>query len=281
MVGLGLRRRFERRWIDRHPPLHQRRGVHRTPDGDGRCGNEGSALGEVVVTEPGLLPRSFQWEYDGTTISWTVSIPASLYQEYQQRLRALWGLRDYDEFVLDPLDDEYLDGLMSRIQAEVGGGLYATMECAFNFVQAAVDYRYDRSGFEYPRYPLESLVDGIGDCEDTAILYASLVRTLGEGAMMVAVDTNNDSVADHMVALAPVEQAYADAVSCDHGCIKSFWTYGGQLYAFAETTGEPELAGYYFQLGCDPWGLEAHDFMRAWDVSSAVPASAFVKWVSP
>jgi PKD repeat protein len=245
-----------------------------TDDAEG----QGSVEAEIVIEESGSLPRSFEWEYGGETMQWTVEIPEALYQEYQQRPRALWGLRDYDEFVLDPLDDAYLKELTNQISARVGGGLYETMECAFHFTQAAVRYAYDRSGFEHPRYPLESLVDGIGDCEDTAILYASLIRTLGHGAMMVAVDTNRDGHADHMIALAPVDQSYADAVSCSHGCVKSFWTYGSQLYAFAETTGEPDLMGYYFELGCDPWGLESCDFMRAWDVSSAVPADALVKW---
>ncbi|UCF10601.1 MAG: PKD domain-containing protein [Candidatus Bipolaricaulota bacterium] len=244
-------------------------------------GNEATASGEVVVTVSGTIPLSFSWEYGGEQLDWDVSIPAALINEYRQRLRGLWGLRNYDEFVLDPLDDEVLEELTGWIHDRMGGALYPTLECAFNFVQAAVDYAYDRSGFEYPRYPLESLVDGVGDCEDTAILYASLVRTLGEGAMIVAVDTDGDGVADHMVALAPVDQDYADSVSCAFGCTKSFWTYGDQLYAFAETTGEPDLMGYYFALGCDPWGLEAYDFKMAWDVSSALSEPTFVKWEAP
>jgi PKD repeat protein len=244
-------------------------------------GNEATALGEVAVLPSGTISKSFTWDYGGETMRWDVAIPASLVYEYQQRLRVLWGLRDYDEFILDPLDDEYLESLTGWIESHVGGGFYATLECAFNFVQAAVEYAYDRSGFEYPRYPLETLAEEIGDCEDTAILYASLIRTLGAGAMIVAVDTDGDGVADHMVALAPVDQAYADAVSCTHGCVKSFWEYGGQLYAFAETTGEPDQMGYYFALGCDPWGLQAHDFKMSWDVSSAVSNPLLVKWESP
>ena len=98
--------------------------------------------------------------------------------------------------------------------------------------------------------------------------------------MLVAVDTDHDGSIDHMVTLVPVSQAYADAAACDHGCVSSFWTYGSQLYAFAETTGEPDLAGYYFALGCDPWGLTAIDFKIAWDVSSITVEPKIEKWSS-
>jgi len=121
----------------------------------------------------------------------------------------------------------------------MGGDYYATIECAFNFAQAAVRYIPDPSGFEYPRYPTESLVDGIGDCEDSAILYASLVRTLEYGALISAVATDGNGKADHMITLVPVHEAYAASASCGPGSSPSFWTYGGQLYALAETTGEP------------------------------------------
>ena len=138
-----------------------------------------------------------------------MSIPKWLYYEYRQRPRGPWGSRDYDEYVLDTLDDNYMRSLGQTIEDAMGGDYYATIECAFNFAQAAVRYIPDPSGFEYPRYPIESLVDGIGDCEDSAILHASLVRTLEYGALISAVDTDGNGNADHMIALVPVHEAYA------------------------------------------------------------------------
>lgn len=239
---------------------------------------EGTATVKIVVANPGPFLRQYEWDYDGRHFNRTVSLPSSLYYEYQQRFRGGWNNRDYDEYVLDPLDDSYLAGLVDWIQTQVGTDFYDTVECAFNFVQAAINYAYDPAWYEYPKYPIETLVDETGDCEDTAILYASLVRTLGAGAMLAAVDTVNDGTIDHMIALVPVSQAYADAVTCTHGCTSSFWTYGSQLYAVAETTGEPNLMGYYFQLGCDPWGLTAVDFKITWDVSSLTPRIVPQKW---
>ncbi|MCK5213352.1 MAG: PKD domain-containing protein, partial [Dehalococcoidia bacterium] len=178
---------------------------------------EDTATGKIVIGESSPFLRRFQWDYAARHFDWTVSIPSVLYYEYQQRVRGWWGQRDYDDYVLDPLDDVYLESLVDWIQTQVGTDFYATVECAFNFVQAAIDYAYDPAWYEYPRYPIETLVDETGDCEDTAILYASLVRTLGAGAMLVAVDTDHDGTADHMITLVPVSQAYADATTCDHG----------------------------------------------------------------
>ena len=88
----------------------------------------------------------------------------------------------------------------------------------------------------------------------------------------------DEGIADHTVTLVPVEQGYTDSVACQEGCTNSFWTYGNQLYAFAETPGEPAVSGYYFALGCDPWGLEEDDFMMAWDVSGVVTSPRVLRW---
>jgi len=232
----------------------------------------------LVVGDPGGFSRHYEWRYDGTTWYWTVSIPKWLYYEYRQRPRGPWGSRDYDEYVLDTLDDDYMHSLGQTISDAMGGDYYATIECAFNFVQAAVVYVHDPSGFEYPRYPIESLVDEIGDCEDSAILYASLVRTLGYGALISAVDTDGNGKADHMVALVPVHESYSPSVSCGPGCSPSFWEYEDQLYALAETTGDPPG---YFHLGCDPWGLAGSDFVQVWDVARMDVSPQMKKLVFP
>jgi len=221
----------------------------------------------ISVTASQTIDRHYQWEYGGRTWNWDVSIPRALYDEYRRRFRGGWVNRDYDEYVLDPLDDAYLNALVDEIAQRTGNDYFDTVECLFHFVQAAVDYAYDPIWCEYPRYPVETLVEQAGDCEDTAILYASLVRTLGAGAMLAAVNTDHNGVADHMVTLVPVDAAYAAAATCRAGQSAGFWEYSGKIYAFAETTGDPHTLGYYLSLGCDPWNLQSSDFLKTWDVS--------------
>jgi predicted transglutaminase-like cysteine proteinase len=59
------------------------------------------------------------------------------------------------------------------------------------FVQATVRYMYNREKFpdmvDSPQYPIESLVDQTGDCEDHAILAAAILKNLGfDVALLVA-----------------------------------------------------------------------------------------------
>lgn len=242
-------------------------------------GKTATSTATISVTASQTIERHYQWEYGGRTWDWNVSIPRALYDEYQRRFRGPWISRDYDEYVLDPLDDTYLSDLVDEIAQQTGNDYFSTVECLFHFVQAAVDYAYDPMWYEYPRYPVETLVEEAGDCEDTAILYASLVRTLGAGAMLAAVDTDHNGAADHMVTLVPVDVAYAAGATCGAGQSTSFWEYNGKLYAFAETTGDPDTLGYYFSLGCDPWNLQSSDFVKTWDVSRIDVSPQLVKLV--
>lgn len=57
------------------------------------------------------------------------------------------------------------------------------------FVQSAIRYELDEvhHQYEYPKYPIETLVDGTGDCEDVAILGAALLKSMGyEVALLIS-----------------------------------------------------------------------------------------------
>ncbi len=229
-------------------------------DNDG--GERTTATSLHVTSEidtSGTVPRHYEWNYNETAQSCDLEISRDLYIYYKIQPRSPFSQRDYDEYVLDPLDDEDLETITDKIVGTAAGDRYAAFEDALFFVQHCIEYVNDPLWFEYPRYPIEVLVDEIGDCEDTAILYTSLIRTLGYGALMVAVDTSGDGVADHMIAWVPVEQSFATA----HPDL-SFWQYEGKTYAFAETAVE----GGYLALGVDPWGLTTDDIDTVYDVSS-------------
>jgi PKD repeat protein len=230
----------------------------RDNDGGERTATVGLRVTTTVDTSR-TIARHYDWAHDEEAQSCDLEISRDLYAYYKSQPRIAWGLRDYDEYVLDPLDDEYLEAVTQEILGTTASDRYAAFEDALFFVQNCIEYVYDPLWYEYPRYPVEMLVDQIGDCEDTAILYASLVRTLGYGALMVAVDTSGDGNADHMVVWVPVEQAFVD-LHPD----RSFWDYGGKTYAFAETAVE----GGYLALGVDPWGLTEDDVDTVYDVSS-------------
>lgn len=63
------------------------------------------------------------------------------------------------------------------------------------FVQQAITYKTDpyNYGYDYPRYPIETLYEKIGDCEDKACLLTALLKTLGHDAVLL-------EFKDHMAA---------------------------------------------------------------------------------
>jgi ribosomal protein L40E len=75
---------------------------------------------------------------------------------------------------------------------------------------------------EYPRFPIETLVDNGGDCEDVAVLFASLMLIMGYGVVYI-------NPPNH----------YAVGILGDN--LKgTYWTYpkdSNQTYYYCETTG--------------------------------------------
>ena len=226
------------------------------PPGDGSGGNP---TGDMIT-------RTFRWWYTSPQ-TLEVSIPAELYAWSLEQPRDVWPYPTYDEYVLNTRDDEMMRTLAGALKLAC---YYKTIANALAFVQAGVTYQPDPVSYEYPRYPAETLVEGVGDCEDSSILYASILRSLGYGALLVAVDTDGDSVSDHVVVFVPVGDSHAD-----YG-IPVAWEYRGRLYAFAETATE----GGYTPIGNDPWGLDPNDIQQTWDVSRVDTAPQMVKRVA-
>lgn len=71
-----------------------------------------------------------------------------------------------------------------------------------SFVQN-LDYTTDKAGTgwnEYPKYPIETLVEQEGDCEDTSILMANLLRNYGYGTKLISAtgDMTDGDIGGHM-----------------------------------------------------------------------------------
>ena len=78
---------------------------------------------------------------------------------------------------------------------------------------------------DFAKYPIETLAEGAGDCEDKSILFASIAEALGYEALICIVP-GHAFVAVHM-ATAPTHYAGANPWSI---------TVGGLQYWICETT---------------------------------------------
>ena len=214
----------------------------------------------------GQLLRRYTWQYKGAEKALELLVPESLYLRYHLQYRQpLVGNYKYDDYVLDSLDDPTILDIARALRAKIGGGDTEFARFALSFVQGGIAYALDQPGFEYPLYPLETLVDKKGDCEDTTILYVSLLRAQGISSMIAAVDTDHDNMPDHVLALVPVDSSFAAQIDCVAGMYVGLYAIGSDLFAMAETAADPNTSGY-IGLGCDPWWIETTDFKETWDL---------------
>ncbi|MBK9457458.1 MAG: hypothetical protein IPO24_18660 [Bacteroidetes bacterium] len=71
-----------------------------------------------------------------------------------------------------------------KIAAEHKLSDWQLAECVISFIQT-MKYKNDGT-YEYPRYPIETLVEKGGDCEDTAILLEAILKELGFDCVLVS-----------------------------------------------------------------------------------------------
>ena len=169
--------------------------------------------------------REFSWDYGGNHWIWNLSIPVSLYYAYKavpDSIRTQNGPAGYDMMVTTK--DSYMQTLTEKLNEtanQLGYGPVDKVNFVLAFVQS-IPYSSDlnTTGFEeYPRFPIEVLVDQTGDCDCKADLFATLTLSLGYGAVLI-------NPPDHL----------AVGVLGDN-LQGTYWTYQNQTYYYAETTG--------------------------------------------
>lgn len=183
---------------------------------------------ETLQLSTELLPRKYEWDYGDSHWTWDMEVPEALYEYYKALPRS--PTRNYSIYVTHPLDDQLIDKLVSSIESNAQKKGYTELQkvsFAAAFVQNLA-YTSDSlsTGYdEYPRYPFETIVDNGGDCEDTSILLASLVKSMGYGVVLIVFPQTADSSGHCAVGVAGGEGIYG-----------SYYEYLGRKYYYIETT---------------------------------------------
>ncbi len=218
--------------------------------------------GTSTTEDPALTTthRDYEWDYGGYTWTWSADIYDDAYDYYHTRERAAhqstWS--DYAIYATDPYSQPLVDQLaclFRETMQEEGMQAGEDVRMALAFVQS-LPYALDSvsAGFDdYPRFPLETLYDNGGDCEDTSILFAAIVKALGYGVIMLGFDKDTDHEAHVMAGVKSTSLP------------GQYYTYGGERYYMAETTGE----GY--DIGDVPTGFKG-------DSAFFIPLVAKVKF---
>lgn len=132
-----------------------------------------------------------------------------------------------DEDGYEPRDDnnhKLVKQLADEIKSlcdQCGYGESETIRETANFVQS-IEYVDDMTSTGYtdfPKYPLETLYDQCGDCEDSSILLGALLKELGYGCIFI-------ELPEHV----------AIGVKATDDAPGTYYDYNGSHYLYIETT---------------------------------------------
>ena len=144
---------------------------------------------------PHFIKKCYKWSFnrssDSSHFSISLQVDRKTYQTYRQRRRDTNAYR-FDKYVTPfTAEVEALATTFDTLKVERCYDSYEQLCNIVAFVQQSIRYEYDRSPLtgqiiEYPKYPIETLVEGTGDCEDQAILAAAILYRLGyEVALLI------------------------------------------------------------------------------------------------
>jgi hypothetical protein len=124
-----------------------------------------------------FVKRKFVWRYSDQPFELSMTIDRQVYDHFASLPRVV---DDYSYYAARcafiPFTPNLVSGLI-KLATEAGLNRWQMIEMTIAFVQS-LPYTHDK-GYDHPKFPAETLVDGTGDCEDTSILLAAILEEMG------------------------------------------------------------------------------------------------------
>lgn len=188
-----------------------------------------SLSAHTVVEYDGFFEVDHSWKYNGKECSITLNISTELYDYFRNDREHLAYVYKFNEGEMPPnyysfMLSEHDRPVMQSIAQEFSRYAFTEkdrIELALTFVQS-LRYAFDadsKGKDEYVRYPIETLVDGCGDCEDKVALLVALLYEMDIDFVLLVLP-------EHM----------ALGVHCDEIEGSRYLLYQGKKYYYMETT---------------------------------------------
>jgi len=196
-------------------------------DGSWDYDDDDGILWYDIETSEVEYDKTFYWSFNWRSWSLHINIPRYLYSHYKHsdvdRSPFLYETSKMKAFVTsDDSTVAEIAGELKSLANNNGFDYYETVDFALSFVQS-LEYTYDNVSVgpnDYWRFSVETLVDETGDCEDTSILFASIMEAMGYDAVLVRLP-------GHL----------AVGVLGHEGYSGTYYIYDGYRYYYCETTG--------------------------------------------
>ncbi len=229
-----------------------------TSDSNTDSDNDGIPDGQDMHPAGGdrLIAQHFEWNYGGKLWTWDYSFPSDWYDYYKNKKRIPQGAG----YVTS--DDKYIKQIADMLKTKADENGYTKSEFAASFIQSLGYVSDSVIGYDdYPKYPLETLAEQNGDCEDTSYLSAAIISAMGLDSKLV------------LLVGSPGHMAIAVAFS-DSPAGYFYRLNNGRDYYYIETTGNN------WEIGQMP--DEYHYFTATLvDVYSGQTYSALPSYIKP
>jgi len=225
----------------------------------GGGGNSGGGPTDPCAGVTGTTYREYYWRYHLEDWQLSYYLPNYLICRSQHAAvprKGAWS--GFAQLITWPEDDQLILQFARTVNS-VEGGLTDYYEIATNtlhFVQGMMPYVSDIG--EYWQLPVETLYRKGGDCEDGAILYVALLKSLNF-PVFFGVYPGTSNHPGHAFAFVEVSYEWVEAQETKifNKCLlMNCWTVlydpdTGRCYAMAETTIDPNIMSLgYWGLGC-------------------------------
>lgn len=190
-------------------------------------------LATLLLSAPILQAQSdffvgeFSFVFEGKQQDLKITFPKRLVDHYSNKTH-YWprNMTDYASHGLEDPGYEYISDFVAAVKQEVQKFQFDDETTARYLIAFVQSLKYIPETQEYVRYPIETLADGGGDCEDTSVLLAALLQELNYDVLLI-------SPPKHM----------AVAIHCP-SCSGAKIVHEGKPYYFIETTGSNLPIGY-------------------------------------
>jgi len=234
-------------------------------DGQGWDGALTFSFESVDLTEQRF--STFYWTFESSTYQLELVLDYDTYSYFKNLDHSVdyYDISTYARFSTP--DEGYIVDLADELESiAIANGYTSDLEKA-EFVHAfvgAIQYEYDIDGMgenEYPKYPIEMLWHGSGDCEDAAALYISIVEAMGFDAMLMTGmvrGSDDEEFGGHAWAIVHVPGHNGYGWTVNSG------SKAGMKFYFVETTDWYEDRSW--GVGVNPWYEIEDDSTSFYDV---------------
>tara|TARA_B100000902_G_scaffold106923_2_gene108778 strand:+ start:11890 stop:13260 length:1371 start_codon:yes stop_codon:yes gene_type:complete len=156
---------------------------------DSNDSNDAALVLETEVFNFGYL-KSFKWSFRQLEYQFSYNFDPARYSYYVSQPHRISEYRDYLNFVTT--SDSELHEIANILNNMSSKENYSPLDKINFFLSFSQSLKYSEDNVtagvgEYPRYPIETLVDQTGDCEDTSALLISLAEILGYNASIILI----------------------------------------------------------------------------------------------